>query len=62
MSPIIITLLILTAVLTDYFWFDVDQKRWGWMKNWSAFNKTLFVSGTVIVSVLIYIGLSVNYF
>ena len=62
MSPVIITLLILAAVLADYFWFDVDRKRWGWMKNWSNLNKSLFFSGAIIVSALIYFGLSVNYF
>ncbi|WP_077619553.1 hypothetical protein [Bacillus sinesaloumensis] len=62
MNPFIVLFLIGLAVAADYFWFDVDKKRWGWMKNWSTFTKGLFVSGFVIVSILIYIGLSMTFF
>ena len=55
-------IIIILAVLADYFWFDVDKKRWGWMKNWSAFYKSLFFFGFIVVSVLIYLGLSTEYF
>nr|WP_295970093.1 hypothetical protein [uncultured Bacillus sp.] len=61
MSPIIIILMIIIAVLADYFWFGVDRKRWGWMKNWSTVNKRMFFSGFIIVSILIYLGLSIKY-
>lgn len=62
MSPFIAFLIIILAVLADYFWFDVDKKRWGWMKNWSKLNKGLFFSGFIVISILIYMGLSVKYF
>ena len=62
MSPIIIAIIIITAVLVDYFWFDIDKKRWGWMNKWSNLNKVLFFSGVFIVSALIYFGLSIKYF
>lgn len=62
MNPINIILIIIAAVLADYFWFDVDKKRWGWMKNWSSLNKSLLFSGFIIVSALIYLALSIKYF
>ncbi|MDR4889744.1 hypothetical protein RGU12_19815 [Fredinandcohnia sp. QZ13] len=62
MSPLIALLIIVVALLADYFWFDVDKKRWGWMKNWSKFHKGLFFSGFAVVTVLVYVGLSIKYF
>ncbi|MBB6447873.1 hypothetical protein [Bacillus benzoevorans] len=61
MSPIIVLLIIVLAVIMDYFWFDVDKKRWGWMKNWSKFKKIMFFSSFVVVSVIIYLGLSLEF-
>lgn len=61
MSPIIVLLIIVLAVIMDYFLFDVDKKRWGWMKNWSNLQKVLFFSGFVVVSVAIYFGLSLEF-
>lgn len=61
MSPFIALFIIVLAVLADYFLFDVDKKRWGWMKNWSKLNKGLFFSGFTVVTVLIYLGLSFKY-
>lgn len=58
MSPFVVLFIIVLAVLADYLLFDVDKKRWGWMKNWSSLNKGLFFVGFTIVSVFIYIGLS----
>ncbi|SDJ09346.1 hypothetical protein [Salimicrobium halophilum] len=51
-------LIVVVAVIADFFWFDVDRKRWGWMKNWTRFQKGLFFSGFAVVTVLIYVGLS----
>ncbi|MEH7386409.1 hypothetical protein V7147_13530 [Bacillus sp. JJ1521] len=62
MSPFIALFILVLAVLADYFWLDVDKKRWGWMKNWSKQNKVLFFSGFTVVTVLIYFGLSIKYF
>ena len=62
MSSLTALFIIILAVLADYFWFDVDKKRWGWMKNWSKVNKALFFSGFIIVSIVIYLGLSTEYF
>ncbi|SEM51293.1 hypothetical protein SAMN05192533_103200 [Mesobacillus persicus] len=55
-------LIILVVVVADYFLFDMDNKRWGWMKNSSKFTKTLFFSGFIIASILIYLGMSSEYF
>ncbi|UOR12827.1 MFS transporter [Halobacillus amylolyticus] len=54
-------LIVILAVLFDFFWLDVDRKRWGWMKNWTKFQKGLFFSGFAVVSVLIYVGLSLEF-
>lgn len=42
MSPFLALFIILFAIVADYFWFDTDKKRWGWMKNWSKLSKGLF--------------------
>ena len=62
MSPIIVLLIISLAVSADFFWFDVDKKRWGWMKNWSNLQKALLFSGFVVSTVVIYFGLSLKFF
>ena len=62
MSPIIVLLIIVLAVIMDYFLFDADKKRWGWMKNGSNLQKVLFFSGFVVSSVVIYFGLSLKLF
>ncbi|MBY7142780.1 hypothetical protein KFZ56_06830 [Virgibacillus sp. NKC19-3] len=58
MASFAVILIIVLAVILDVCWFDVDRKRWGWMKNWSKLNKVLFLSGFIVVSGLIYFGLS----
>lgn len=50
-------LIIIISVAIDYFWLDVDRKRWGWMKSWSRSKKALFISGFLLVSILIYTGM-----
>ena len=62
MSPIIVLLIIVLAIIMDYFLFDVDKKRWGWMKNWSNLKKVMFFSSFIVVSVVVYLGLSLKFF
>ena len=62
MSPVIVLLIIVIAVIADYFLFDINKKRWGWMKNWSNLQKVLFFSSFVVSSVVIYFGLSLKFF
>ncbi|MCP3738036.1 hypothetical protein, partial [Rossellomorea sp. BNER] len=57
----LVFLIIILTVIADYYWFDTDRKRWGWMKNWSNPNKVIFFSGFTIVSSLIYLALSIKY-
>lgn len=54
-------LIIVLAVVIDFFWMDMDRKRWGWIRNWSKFQKVLFFSGFIAVTGIIYIGLSLEY-
>lgn len=61
MGSFVIFLIIVLTVIIDCYWLDTDRKRWGWMKNWSNLNKVIFFSGFIIVSSLIYLGLSVKY-
>lgn len=61
MGAFTVLMFVVSAVVVDFFWLDVDRKRWGWIKNWSRFQKGLFFSGFIIVSVLIYVGLSLEF-
>ena len=61
METLAALVIVVLAVVVDYFWLDVDRKRWGWMKNWTMVQKGLFFSGFIFVSVLIYVGLSVEF-
>ncbi len=57
-----VLLIIILVVVVDFFWLDIDRKRWGWMKDWDKYQKGLFFAGFIILSFLIYLGLSMNFF
>jgi len=59
MGSFVIILIIIFTVFIDYFWLDIYRKRWGWIKNWSNLKKAIFFTGFIIVSSLIYLGLSI---
>ncbi|RWZ54594.1 hypothetical protein EQV77_13155 [Halobacillus fulvus] len=61
MSAFAALIIVVLAVVVDFFWLDVDRKRWGWMKNWTTLQKGLFFSFFILVSVLIYAGLSLDF-
>ncbi|WP_078380764.1 hypothetical protein [Sutcliffiella halmapala] len=61
MGSFVIFLLIVLTVIIDFYWFDTDRKRWGWMRNWSKLNKIIFFSGFLIVSSIVYFGLSLKF-
>lgn len=61
MGPFLFFLLIILTLVIDFCWLDKDRKRWGWMKDWSNRNKALFFIGFIVVSSLIYFGLSIKY-
>ncbi|WP_431803603.1 hypothetical protein [Halobacillus andaensis] len=54
MGTILAVLIIITAVLLDFFIY-VDRKRWGWMKSWTKYQKGLFFSSFIVVAILFYI-------
>ena len=54
-------LIIAVAVVTDYFWFDSYGNRWGWMKNWSKWKKSVFFSVIIIVGVVTYLADGMKY-
>jgi hypothetical protein len=62
MSSFIIVLIIALAVLVDFFWLDVDRKRWDWMRSWSKIQKIIFFGFFIVISLAIYFGLSTEYF
>ncbi|GEN52278.1 hypothetical protein [Halobacillus faecis] len=58
METAAIVIVIAIAVLLDYFWFDYDRKRWGWMKSWTRIQKGLFLASFFVAATVIYIGMS----
>lgn len=62
MNPIVLMIIIGLAVLIDCFWLDRNKSRWGWMTTWSSLGNGLCFSVFIIISMLIYVGISVVYF
>ncbi|MCC5801171.1 hypothetical protein [Rossellomorea vietnamensis] len=62
MEVIILLFIVALAVVVDFFWFDINGKRWGWMKSWTKLQKGIFFSCFAVVSVLVYLGLGVEFF
>ncbi|MFD1018586.1 hypothetical protein [Thalassobacillus hwangdonensis] len=61
MEVLVFLIVIIGAAFADYFWFDVNRSRWGWMKGWRRRTR-LFVSiGLIMIMALIYIGLGAEY-
>ncbi|WP_010096939.1 hypothetical protein [Ornithinibacillus scapharcae] len=58
MGPILVLILIILTVIIDVYWLDRDSKRWGWVKNWSNRNKAILLIGFIVISGLVYLGLS----
>lgn len=58
MDVLVVSIVILLSVVLDYFWFDRDRKRWGWMKHWTSLQKGLFLSSFIVAAAAIYIGMS----
>lgn len=48
MSPFLAFLIISVAIILDYYWFDANKRRWGWMKNWSKLQKRIFIFVVII--------------
>jgi hypothetical protein len=58
---IIVSILILT-ILIDYFWIDMERKRWGWLKSSSKRTKIIFFSIFIVISIVIYLGITIDTF
>ncbi|SFF66746.1 hypothetical protein SAMN05216353_1052 [Halobacillus alkaliphilus] len=58
MEIIVALFVIVLAVVLDFFWFDVDRKRWGWMKKWTKVQRAIFLTGLIFLTFLIYLGMS----
>ncbi|MBA2174923.1 hypothetical protein H0266_08470 [Halobacillus locisalis] len=61
MGAFVALVIIALTVVVDFFWLDTKRKRWAWMENWTKALKGLFFSGFILVSILIYVGLSLEY-
>ncbi|SFJ87556.1 hypothetical protein SAMN04488574_13215 [Bacillus sp. 71mf] len=55
-------LLIILAVLADYYWLDMDSKRWGWFKKGSKKQKAIFFTLVLLVTFIGYILIDIEYF
>ncbi|MFI8708423.1 hypothetical protein ACIGHG_15325 [Bacillus sp. NPDC077411] len=55
-------LLILLAVLADYYWLDMDSKRWGWFKKTSKKQKAIFFTFVLLLTFIVYILIDIEYF
>jgi len=52
-------MVIVLAVVADFFWFDVDRKRWGWTKKWTKVQRAMFLTGLIFISFIVYLGMSI---
>ena len=62
MSSLMAILILIMAVLVDYFYLDMDKRRWGWLKKRSKRSNALILTGILLVSFFVYLGLSSDYF
>ncbi|MCM3400229.1 hypothetical protein [Oceanobacillus profundus] len=54
MDKLLVFLIIVIAVVFDYFWLDREGKRWSWTKNWTKFQKGLLFSAFLILAAITY--------
>ncbi|EEM02136.1 hypothetical protein bmyco0002_55130 [Bacillus pseudomycoides] len=48
--------------MVDYFWLEDESKRWGWFKNRSKKQKTIFFTLVLLLTFIGYILLDAKYF
>ncbi|MEK5102786.1 hypothetical protein MKX83_12460 [Cytobacillus sp. FSL M8-0252] len=48
---------LLLIIAVDYFNFDRDRKRWGWLKGASRAKKAICISSILLLSIISYLGL-----
>ncbi len=61
MSAYTAGIIILIVVLGEYYYLKHDVKRWGWMKNWSNFQRNVFTTLIMGTTILFYIVISLKY-
>ena len=61
MSLLIVAAIIILSVIADYFIFDYDNKRWGWLKGYSKPIRIGIISCYLVISFTIYFALSLKY-
>ena len=61
MSLLIVAAIIILSVIADYFIFDYENKRWGWLKGYSKPVRISIISCYLIMSFIIYCALSLRY-
>ena len=61
MSLLIVGIIIILSVVADYFIFDYDDKRWGWLKGYSKPIRIGIISCYLVISFTIYFALSLKY-
>ncbi|MCL9638181.1 hypothetical protein ACQKJG_30170 [Priestia megaterium] len=61
MSLLIVGIIIILSVVADYFIFDYDDKRWGWLKGYSIPVRIGIISCYLVISFTIYFALSLKY-
>ncbi|MFP7736286.1 hypothetical protein ACLHDF_23370 [Priestia aryabhattai] len=61
MSLLIVGIIIILSGVADYFIFDYDDKRWGWLKGYSKPARIGIISCYLVISFTIYFALSLKY-
>ncbi|MES5266637.1 hypothetical protein, partial [Priestia megaterium] len=60
-GPLIVGIIIILSVVADYFIFDYDDKRWGWLKGYSKPVRIRIISCYLVISFTISFALSLKY-
>ncbi|CAK8583845.1 hypothetical protein BMEGG_06103 [Priestia megaterium] len=61
MILLIVAIIIILSVIADYFIFDYNDKRWGWLKGCSNPVRIGIISCHLVMSFIIYFALSLKY-
>ncbi|MDR7242497.1 hypothetical protein [Priestia megaterium] len=58
MSYWLVGILILALAVNDYFIFDVQNQRWGWLKEYSKPVRITIISSVMVMTLIRYAALS----
>lgn len=62
MTPILVIVILLITLLVDYFWLDINRKRWGWFKNSSKRTRVIIFSLLLLAIFAMYLSGNTHYF